>query len=289
MTIYVVETHGSRNLDGNERDTNKETSERGYIVTGTEDEYAAYAAVQAAAPAFDVALVRNTIKLKHIEIDHWEATVQYVVQEREKKDPDIGQIDWDFDTTGGTQHITQSFKTNLDFHDQGWNPAQVGSFGGAIGVSKKKHGYDVKGVDVVVPKLEITATTSFAPNVVTIEWIKALSEMTGKTNDAVWKTFEAGELLFMGARIKAKYREKTTVTFTFSASENITENDNILIGGDRAVPGSGFGPIKKKGHEHMWIYFIQEEEAAMVLMKAKHAPIETIYREADFLELGIGG
>jgi hypothetical protein len=284
MTIYVVETHGSRNLDGNERDTNKETSERGYIVTGTEDEYAAYAAVQAAAPSFDVSLIRNTIKLRHIEIDHWEATVQYVVQEREKKDPDIGQIDWDFDTTGGTQHITSGLAPSVIFHDPAWNPME---FQRAIGVSKKKHGYDVKGVDVVVPKLELTATTSFAPNVVTIEWIKAVSEMTGKTNDAVWYTFPEGELLFMGARIKAKYREKTTVTFTFSASETMTAADQIFIGGINGA--QGFGPIEKTGHAHMWIYFIQEEEANMVLMKPKQVNVEMIYQEADFLELGIGG
>lgn len=286
MTIYVVETHGSRNLDGNEQDTNKDTSEYGYIVTGTEDENAAYAAVQAIAPAFDFNLVRNTIKLKHLEVEHWEATVQYVVPEKEKKDPDIGEIEWDFDTTGGTQHITSSYKTTYDpnLSAPGWNPME---FQNAIGVAKKKHGYDVKGVDVVVPKLEITATTSFAPNVVTIEWIKAVAEMTGKTNEQVWYTFEAGELLFMGARIKAKYREKTTVTFTFSASENITAADNVRFGQINGF--AGWGPLEKTGHQHTWVYFVQEDEANQVLMKPKQVLIEDIYQEADFLELGIGG
>jgi len=286
MTIYVIETHGSRNLDGNEQDTNKETSERGYIVTGTEDEYAAYVAVQAAAPAFDVSLIRNTIKLKHIEVEHWEATVQYVVPEREKKDPDIGQIEWDFDTTGGTQHITSSRQTSEVFKRAGFDTIH---FQQAINVCKKKHGYDVKGVDVVVPRLELTCTTSFAPNVVTIEWIKGIAEMTGKTNDAVWKTFERGELLFMGARIKTKYREKTTVVFNFSASERITAADNVTIGGN--VPGlgqAGLGPIEKNGHEYLWVYFEQEDVEDRVLMSPVQVNVEQIYTEANFSELGIG-
>lgn len=283
MTAVVTEIHGERDLQGDEADSNKDTSSIGYMVYDETDEYVAYAAVQAAAPAMAGALIRNTIKLKHIEIGIWEATVSYVAPEKQKKDPDIGEIEWDFDTTGGTQHITSSFKTNYDFHDPGWNPME---FQNAIDVSKKKHGYEVKGLDIVVPKLELTCTTSFAPNVVTIDWIKAIAELTGKTNDAVWKTFEAGELLFMGARIKAKYREKTTVTFTFSASENIVAADNVMVG--QVGGAGGFGPILKTGHQYQWIYFVQDVEAAQVLMKAKQALIETVYREADFTELGLG-
>jgi len=282
MTAVVAEQHGERDLQG-EVDTNKDKSQIGYMVYDEEDEYVAYAAVQAAAPATAGALVRDSIKLKHIEIGIWEATVSYVSPEAQKKDPDIGQIEWDFDTTGGTQHITSSFETNYDFHDPAWNPME---FQNAIDVSKKKHGYEVKGLDIVVPKLELTCTTSFAPNVVTIEWIKAIAEMTGKTNDAVWKTFERGELLFMGARIKAKYREKTTVTFTFSASENIVAADNVMIGAGGG--GAGFGPIEKSGHQYQWVYFVQDVQANQVLMKAKQALIETVYREADFTELGLG-
>jgi hypothetical protein len=280
----VIELASARNLDGHDKDAKKDTSEIGYIVTGTTDEYAAYAAIQAAAPAGAGALVRDTIKLKHLEAEHWEATVSYVTPEKQKKDPDVGEIEWDFDTTGGTQNLTVSLKTeDPPIHDPNWN---VMPFQGAIGVSKKKTGWDVKGVDIVVPKLELTATTSFAPGTVTLEWIKALAEMTGKTNEAPWKGFEKGELLFMGARIKAKYREKTTITYTFSASENITADDNITFGG---IPGAaGWGPLVKSGHQHSWVYFIQEEDNNQVLMKPKQVNVETIYREADFNELGLG-
>lgn len=284
MTIQVIAEHGGRDYDGNEQDSTKDKSGDTYFVTGSEDVYEVYAAVQAEAPAFDGPLIRDSIKVKHLECEHWQATVSYVDPEKKKKDPDIGQIEWDFDTTGGTQHITTGLAPSTIFHDPAWNPME---FQRAIEVSKKKHGYEVKGVDVVVPKLELTATTSFAPNVINIEYIKALAEMTGKVNEAPWKSFERGELLFMGARIKTKYREKTTVTFTFSASEQITADDQIFIGGINGA--QGWGPIEKDGWEYMWIYFVQEEQDNQVLMKPKQANMETIYREADFTELGLGG
>lgn len=278
----ITEIHGERALTG-EQDSTKDTSSIGYMVYETTDEYTAYALVALTAPMSDGFLVRNSIQLKHIEIDIWEATVDYVTPEKQKKDPDIGQIDWDFDTTGGTQHITSSYATIAEYTAPGWNRIP---FQGAIEAAKKKHGWEVKGTDVVTPKLEISCTTSFAPNVITIDWIKAVARMTGKTNDAVWKTFDIGEMLFMGARIKAKYREKTTITFSFSASENITAAHNLLIPGDDGAPG--WGPIEKKGHEHMWIYFINVEDQNRVLMRPKQVNIEKIYFNADFTLLGLG-
>lgn len=282
---YVTEIHGERELNGNV-DSTKDTSSAGYMVWETTDEYEAYAAVAAEAPLTDGFLVRDSIKLSHIEIDVWEATVEYIdpSKQNENKDPDIGQIEWDFDTTGGTQHITSSYETKTVYTQAGWNQIW---FEKAIEAVKKKHGWEVKGTDVVVPKLEITCTTSFAPNVITLDWIKAVARMTGKTNHAPWKTFDIGEMLFMGARIKAKYREKVAITFTFSASENITAAHGVFIGGQEGG-GGAFGPVEKRGHEHMWIYFINQEDANRVLMKPVQCNIEQIYFSADFSLLGLG-
>ena len=283
MAIEVIQVHGGDAVDANDSDPKKDKSDVAYFVTGTTDKYAAYAAAAAAIPSSDGALVRDSINLKHIEAEHWEVTANYVAIEKQKKDPDIGELEWDFDTTGGTQHITSSYGTIYDFHDPGWNPLE---FQNAIGVGKKKHGYEVAGVDIVVPKLELTCTTSFAPGVVTIEWIRDTARMTGKTNDGEWKTFDKGELLFMGARIKTKYREKTTVTFTFSASEAITIADNVTVGGIGV--GQLLGPIEKNGHEHMWVSWRQDDINDSVVMTPVQVNIESIYKETDFGELGLG-
>lgn len=288
MTVTVTALHGEQSHNGDEFDSNKDTSKNVYLVTGTTDLYTARAAAVAAIPsATDDGLIRNSVVVDHISAEHWKATATYVVPEKEKKDPDIGELEFDFDTTGGTQHLTSSKQTMQIFNPAGFDTIP---FQNAIGVKKTKHGYDVAGVDVVVPKLEFTITTSFPPNRVTLEWIKAIAEMTGKTNENEWLTFPEGELLFMGARIKSKYREKTTVVFSFSASENITPADNVTIGGN--VPGlgqAGLGPIEKKGHEYMWVYYVQEDVEQRILLKPWQVNIERVYESADFTELGLGG
>lgn len=288
MAIEVIQLHGEDDV-ATEQDATKDKSSVGYKITGTTDKYAAYAALAAAAPMADGVLVRDAITVKHDVAEHWDATVNYVTIEKQKKDPDIGELEWDFDTTGGTQHITHGLDTVQSYIAQNWVHTE---FFNAIGVKKTKHGFDIAGIDIVIPKLELTCTTSFAPGTVTIEWIKALAEMTGKTNDQVWKTFEKGELLFMGARIKARYREKTTVTFSFSASENITAADQITVGDGQPGQGqaAGIGPIVKAGHEHMWVEFINWEFPGQNVVAAKpvQVNVEQVYREADFNELGLG-
>lgn len=288
MTVTVTAIHGEQSHNGDEFDSNKDTSKNVYVVTGTTDIYTARAAAVAAIPsATEDGLIRNSVVVDHISAEHWKATATYVVPEKEKKDPDIGELEFDFDTTGGTQHLTSSKRTTHIFKLPGFDTVQ---FQNAIGCKKTKHGFDVAGVDVIVPKLEFTITTSFAPNVITLDWIKKIARLTGRTNDAEWLTFPKGELLFAGARIKAKYREKTTVVFSFSASENITPADNVTIGDN--VPGlgqAGLGPIEKLGHEYMWVYYVQEDVEQRVLLKPWQVMIEQLYDDADFTELGLGG
>lgn len=283
MTAVVTEVHGERDLQG-ETDSTKDKSSIGYMVYDETDEYLAYAAVQAAAPAMAGVLIRDSIKLKHIEIGIWEATVSYVAIEQQKKDPDIGEIEWDFDDTGGTQHITSGIAPTVLYPVPNWNPME---FQRAINVSKTKTGWQVKGIEVAVAKGQVTATTSFAPGTVTPLWRQQIKKFINKTNNAKWKEWEAGELKFLGMRIKKKYREKETVVFNFLEAANITAQDNVTVGGDAQGNGA-CPPIVMTGHQVMWVYFVQEEDNNQVLMKAKQANVDTVCLSAAFDQLGLG-
>lgn len=284
MTIYVIEKQGQREIN-TAKDTTKDTSKIGYDVFtmdgSTPTDYQLWDAVKAASPDTDGGLIRDEIKLKHVESEVWDATVTYVDPEKAKKDPDIGELVWEGDATGGRQHITQGLAPSKIFAAQNWRPME---FQRAIDVHRTKTGWQVKGTEVVIPKAEFTCTTSFAPNLITLEWWDKVYRMTGKVNNAKWKIWEKGENKFMGARFKARYRERVTMTFTFSASPNITAADNITYGeGALAV-----GPIEMEGHQVPWVYYIQEEEQAMVLMRPVQCNVETVCLPANFDDLGLG-
>lgn len=288
MTIIVEAIHGGRTYDQNALDSTKDKSGDKYIVTGTDDIYAAWAAVAAEAPGFDGPLIRDTINLKHISCEHWEAEVSYVDPERKKKDPDIGELEWDYDTMGGTQHITQGLEPTKIFLVPG--PHGPKEFQRAIECSRTGRGqWNVKGTDVVVPKGEVNVTTSFAPGAVTLDWRRQVKKLIGKVNNAPWKVWDGEEMKFLGMRLKAKYREKTTVTFSFLESENITAADNITVGGLNGAGGAGASPpIEMTGHQYLWVYYEQDEDNGQVLMKPKQANVETICRKGDFSILGLG-
>lgn len=287
MTILVVPADGGQQYDGSA------VSDK-YFVTGTTDIYAAYAALQAEVPSTSGSLVRDSIKLKSLTCEHWEADIEYVdagstggQYPDPSLSPDIGELDWDYDTMGGTQHITQGLAPTAIFSVPGHNPKE---FQRAIDVSRTGRGqWNVKGTDIVVPKGEVTVTTSFAPDEVNLEWRRALKKLVGKTNNVPWKVWDKGEMKFLGMRIKTRHREKTACTFSFLESENITAADNITIGGLNNAGGVGASPpIEMTGHQFLWVYSEQDESEGQVLMKPKQACVETVCREGDFSILKLG-
>jgi hypothetical protein len=159
-------------------------------------------------------------------------------------------------------------------------------YSNAINVRKTKTGFDVKGVDVIVPGLELSATVRFPPGFITVDLIKQLARATGKTNNAVWYDFEDGELLFKGVRLKGATFQATEAVFLFSASENIHVADNFKIG--------DIGPIEKEGHEYLWVEYenregVDDQGRPYIFPAARYAFVEQIYRKFNFSGLGIGG
>lgn len=280
--IFTTEVDGADLSQ--ERDSSKDKASVPFMASGYADLYAAWAAVNTAAPGAVGPLIKDSIKIKNNTQDIWEGTVSYVSPEKQKKNPDIGEIEWEVDDTGGTQHITQGLAATKIFHAPGWNPME---FQRAIDVSRTKSGWQVKGTDIIVPKGQITATTSFAPGDIDLAWYNKTKKLVGKTNKAKFKIWEAGEFKFLGRRIKAKGRDKITVVFSFLEAENIVAADDVKIGGDAAGNGA-IGPIEMTGHQYIWVYYVQEEDNNQVLMKPKQVCIETVCREGDFGDLGLG-
>lgn len=102
--------------------------------------------------------------------------------------------------------------------------------------------------------------------------------LTGKTNDAAWRGFAAGEVLFQG--VSGSYRSGDDVvelTFRFAASPNRT---NINVG--------GITVSSKKGWDYMWVRYADNVDGDNIVKQPVAVYVERVYEEGDFGGLGIG-
>jgi hypothetical protein len=176
-----------------------------------------------------------------------------------------------FDTGGGTQHITQSLVTMGAYAP----PSRTAPyFGGAIGVTRD----NVEGVDITVPVFNFSETHYIPAALITPAYQSVLFNLTGKVNNYAFRWFAEGECLFLGASGAQRGQDDWEITYRFAASPNRT---GIIIGD---IVG-----IVKKGWEYLWVrYEDAEDTGANALVKRPMAVyVEQVYDWADFSLLGI--
>jgi len=260
MAVTVQERYGRRLSD--------ESAELLYLIRGTTDDATARAALLTNSPSFHDGLPRDDTEVEELEgLDAYLGTVRYVSPDGQE--PETGESSFSFDTTGGTQHITQSLET---VGSHGDNPPD---FGGAIGVTQD----NVEGVDITVPIYSF-AETHYLPNsVVTNAYKGTLFNLTGKVNSGAFKGLAAGECLFLGASGSKRGEEDWEITFRFAGSPNRT---GLTVG--------DIGGISKKGWEYLWVRYqdTEDDNAKMLIKKPIAAYVEKVYEEGNFAALGIG-
>lgn len=190
-----------------------------------------------------------------------------------------------FDTTGGTQHYTQA-EEETRYAATGTAPDQHK----AINVS----GDSVNGVDVIVPALRWTETYDVPDAYVTAAYIKTVARLTGTVNDAAFRTFQKGEVLFAGCNGNQEWDEEKgngpwRLSYKFVASPN------------RGLPTGATGPatapaitvgtvtgVVKGGHDYLWVRYEDDVDDDTLLKKPKHVYVNKVYRDGSFSSLGIG-
>lgn len=242
-----------------------ETNELRYIVSGLADEDDVIALVVYTAPATIGPMQRVAVEVNPLGNGVWECTVPY------EGEPDETQ--YTFETGGSTAHITQSLATIARYAAAGQTAPD---FKGAIGVN----GDTIDGTDITVPVYNFTETRKMFASSVTGAYKLALFNCTGKVNNATFKGFAAGEVLFLGASGSKTGREHWEIAFKFAASPNVV---NLDVGGTITV-------ASKKGWEYLWVRFRDvDDNAAKTLVKRPAAAyVERVYEAADFSTLGIG-
>lgn len=187
-----------------------------------------------------------------------------------------------FDTGGATQHITQAIPNGETRFHTG-SPAAP-NMKGAIGVD----GDSVKGVDIVVPQLTWTETYDVPNLYVSTNYVKKVSSLTGTVNDATFRGFAAGEVLFLGASGSQQWDSQKgdgpwSLSYKFVASAN--------QGFGKTLPAATIGDItgiEKDGHDYLWVRYEDTVENETLFKRPKFVYVDKVYRRANFAELGIG-
>ncbi len=148
------------------------------------------------------------------------------------------------------------------------------NFHGAIGVNDDQ----VAGTDITVPVYNFTETHFVDDFLVTSTYKSNLFLLTGRVNNAVFKDFAKGELLFLGASGSKRGKEDWEITFRFAASPNIQD---LTLG---TILG-----IAKEGWQYLWVRFSDDEDSTShtLIKRPVAAYVEQVYPYGDFGLLGL--
>lgn len=202
----------------------------------------------------------------------WIADVTYQLEAPDKdeqpEDPDDGLgLRFSFDTSGGTRHITEGFAL-IDAQ-----PNDAEDFGLAINVTGDDTNLQVEGADVVTGNgqfqiSKVVEAMNFAK-------FKAWKALTGKTNNAAFQGFAAGEVLFLGASGTGRVGSGIDVTFTFVADSS-----------DPALPVAG-EVVEYEGHANVWVKYAPTVGELGIKPDVKGVYVVRQYQQADFSILPI--
>jgi hypothetical protein len=265
------------------------TYTKSYKIFGTADDTVLHTAINAEISAYGkywqypgvsgMQLMAESYSVSFLGDNAWQLTISY-----SKDGVDDGteplKRSRSFDTTGGTQHITQACSVGsggtLDFENR--FPSSATNMSGAIGVDSN----GVNGVDIVVPQLQWQEQYD-VPNVyVSSAWIRGVAGVTGTTNNASFRGFEAGEVLFIGCSGSQEWDDQRgkgtwSLSFRFVASKNVTGQTIGSISG-----------ISKKGHDYLWVRYEDAVSGSTLLKQPKAVYVSKVYKDSDFSLLGIG-
>lgn len=226
-----------------------------FVVTGSFDENQAFAVALAGSDAFRSGLWRQNITANHQGNGMWRGSVHYGAYQRA-----VGSWRLNFDTTGGTLHITHSKALRAKYGTGAPDTQAIGA-----------HDGQVDGCEVIIPALKLTWTYRHKLATMPLSRIKYLAGVTGRTNSDNWMTFASHELLFLGCTGSEGNDTETEVAYSFAASQNAT---GLTIG--------SIGGIAKLGHDYLDVRWKDAVDNGADTKDAQYIYTHRVYDEVPF-------
>jgi hypothetical protein len=277
------------------------TYTKSYKVFGTADDTVLHAEINAEISAYgqywqypglpNMKLYAESYSVSFLGDNAWQVQISYSKDGAEEGTEPLKRAR-SFDTTGGTQHITQAAGGSVTvFRGSGGSSTVVtqgserrypaGSapdMSQAIGVDSN----GVNGVDIVSPQLQWQESYDVPDVYVTNNYIRGVSALTGTVNNASFRGFAAGEVLFLGCSGSHEWDDQKgrgpwSLSYRFVASPNVTSQTIGSISG-----------IEKKGHEYLWVRYEESTSGSDLIKKPKYVYVDKVYKDGDFSALGIG-
>ena len=223
----------------------------------------------ASTPAILEGLFRKDIKVTPLGGGMWDVDVEYGPQEP----PKVGEFRLRFDTGGGTVRKTHAIDHIASFAA----PTKTATdHDGAINVHDRR----AEGTDVIIPQFRWSEDWTFSS--VFANWDYArniIKPLTGLVNDAEFRGFPAGQVLFAGSTGSASNQEpdQTMVTYNFWQQDDVE--------GLTVSPVTG---VDKAGWEFAWVEYESVEDTKALATRAIAVHVEQVYDEGDFSLLQIG-
>ena len=251
-----------------------------YAILECQDEEQAEGLLYAEAPDEyrNLVIDNEKVKIEKAGHDWYTAEVPYIFPPipdfpggggEDEDDPTAGLFE--FDATGGTQHITQCI-SQIEY-----GPDAAPNIAAARVVNLTRDG--VEGVDQEIPGLTFSVTKRFLVADVDPFYINNLSRMKGKMNRLPYSVggseYDPGELLFMGAagrKATIDGERKWEIAFRFAANQN---RANIAITPLINVP-------MKRGWDYLWVQYHKDVADNEFVEVPLRAWVSRIYEEESF-------
>ncbi len=239
--------------------TNPDTYTLQYVAGRHGDEEYVKAYALAGTPAIFKGLFRQGVGAKALGGGMFHLDVKYgTVQPGE-----AGTYRIQYDTTGGTARVTQAKQHLGDYGRTGEEPP---NHGGALNVAADGR---PEGTDVVVSAFRWKESHRLPIAVAGWDYSQIVKALTGKVNNAPFRTFPAGEVRFDGAEA------------TFSSDDKLsTEIDiNYYFEHEDSAYGVVYDkcqPVDKVGFEYLWFEHAVEEDETTY---RKKSPLIAVHRE----------
>lgn len=190
--------------------------------------------------------------------------------------PSTTEWNFEFDTSAENQHIQHSLKTIGKWTKDSQGVPDKGDQDQAIGVEDGK----VAGCDIFTPTFTWTEQHQMLASIVTFGYAQTLRDLTGTTNDATFRGFTKGHVLFLGAQARRSSKDPKWVDASFK----------FRAGRDWIGDIGDIKDVSKLAWEYLWLYYSRAEGTAdmPIVQKAKAAYVEQVYKAGDFSLLLIG-